>query len=134
MRILVATCAGVSPEAGIAGIPLTKIAGHFALPLFAGSVASQTEGITEVAPTPLPETPTPGATDVTKGKKKAEVTTGKTSKKTTSKGTAGLATEKAEGTGLQGTGTQQGLNLGTIAEAKTGSPQKGPKKKTGGNY
>lgn len=57
MRILVATCAGVSPEAGIAGIPLTKIAGHFALPLFAGSVASQTDGITEVAPAPLPEPP-----------------------------------------------------------------------------
>ena len=37
------------------------------------------------APTPMPETPTPGATDVTKGQKKAEVTTGKTSKKTTSK-------------------------------------------------
>ena len=91
---------------------------------------------TQVAPTPLPETPTPGATDVTKGKKKAEVTTTKSDKKTTSKGTAGLAVEKAEGTGLQGTGTQQGLNLGTIAEAKA-APTPGTKKgtkKTGGNY
>ena len=89
---------------------------------------------TQVAPTPLPETPTPGPTDTAKKGGKAEVTTTKSDKKTTSKGTAGLAVEKAAGTGLQGTGTQQGLNLGTIAEAKTGSPQKGPKKKTGGNY
>ena len=92
---------------------------------------------TQVAPTPLPETPTPGATDVNKGKKKAEVTTGKTSKTTTSKGTAGLAVEKAEGTGIQGTGTQQGLNLGTIAEAKaapTPGTKRRSKKKTGGNY
>ena len=91
---------------------------------------------TQVAPTPLPEAPTPAPTDTAKKGGKAEVTTKQTSKKTTSKGTAGLAVEKAEGTGLQGTGTQQGLNLGTIAEAKA-APTPGTKKgtkKTGGNY
>ena len=92
---------------------------------------------TQVAPTPLPETPTPGPTDTAKKGGKAEVTTTKSDKKTTSKGTAGLAVEKAEGTGLQGTGTQQGLNLGTIAQAGAqagaGATKKGTKK-TGGNY
>ena len=80
--------------------------------------------------TPLPETPTPTPVTTDETKRKAKVVGKQTAKKRQTKGTEGLAT-KASGTGLQGTGTPQGVNtgLGTIAGVSgTGSYGKQGKK------
>ena len=84
---------------------------------------------TQVAPVTLPETPTPGAADVGERQKKADVATTQTQKETSRKGTAGLATQKAEGTGIQSSGaaTQGVITLGTVAEARAGRTSSSPR-------
>ena len=73
---------------------------------------------TQKAPTPLPKAPTPKPVSTEGTKKKAKVVAKKASG-SAAKGTSKTFSKK-EGTGLQGTGTPQGVNTGGSATTTTG--------------